>query len=127
MKDFDLKKYLAENKLLKEETGGITPPIEDYLLGMFEEFAMGNDNEYPAGTEMETRYEEIEKGDSDLYGDDEAALFYKTHDFLNTQGPITLMRKQGKPVELTYSVEGEDIILNWIEPDWDNLTENKLL
>ena len=37
------------------------------------------------------------------------------------------MRKIGQPIELTFSVEknehfGEtDIILNWIEPDWDSL------
>ena len=124
MDNFDLRKYLAEGKLLKEE---LTPPMEDYLLGMFEEFVMGNDNEYPIGTEMETRYEEIEKGDDDLYGEEEAKLFYDTRDFLNTQGPTTLMRKQGKGIELIFSIDGDDIVLNWIEPDWDNLAENKLL
>lgn len=124
MDNFDLRKYLAEGRLIKEE---LTPPMEDYLLGMFEEFVMGNDNEYPIGTEMETRYEEIEKGDDDLYGEEKAKLFYDTRDFLNTQGPITLMRKQGKSIELIFSVDGDDIVLNWIEPDWDNLAEGKLL
>ena len=124
MDNFDLRKYLAEGRLLKEE---LTPPMEDYLLGMFEEFVMGNDNEYPIGTEMETRYEEIEKGDDDLYGEEKAKLFYDTRDFLNTQGPTTLMRKQGKGIELIFSVDGDDIVLNWIEPDWDNLAEGKLL
>ena len=124
MDNFDLRKYLAEGRLIKEE---LTPPMEDYLLGMFEEFVMGNDNEYPIGTEMETRYEEIEKGDDDLYGEEKAKLFYDTRDFLNTQGPTTLMRKQGKGIELIFSVDGDDIVLNWIEPDWDNLAEGKLL
>ena len=124
MDNFDLRKYLAEGRLLKEE---LTPPMEDYLLGMFEEFVMGNDNEYPIGTEMETRYEEIEKGDDDLYGEEKAKLFYDTRDFLNTQGPTTLMRKQGKGIELIFSIDGDDIVLNWIEPDWDNLAEGKLL
>ena len=58
MDKFNLREYLKNNPLLKEN---ITPPIEDYLLGMFEEFSIGNENEYPAGTKMETSYQEIEK------------------------------------------------------------------
>ena len=75
MDKFNLREYLKNNPLLKEN---ITPPIEDYLLGMFEEFSIGNENEYPAGTKMETSYQEIEKGNEDLYGEEKAQLFYDT-------------------------------------------------
>ena len=48
MNDFDLRKYLAENKLLKEESAGVFSGWADDMLGMEEPT-------FPKGTELRLR------------------------------------------------------------------------
>jgi hypothetical protein len=90
----------------------IIPPddIKEYLLDMVDEFASGNDNDYLPGTAMEFRHEGIDFEDED---DD---YFFTVRDYLKGKGSITLNDGIG---DLTYSTDGEDIIMNWIEPDWE--------
>ena len=92
--------------------------IKDFLLGMMDSFANGNDNEYPAGKHMEFKYEE-EYGDEDLYGKKITELFNKTKSFLSKNGPVTLQYNfADQPLDLTFSTDGEDIKMEWIEPAW---------
>lgn len=49
--------------------------IKDYLVGMVNEFNDGNDNEYGKGKKVSFKFEEIEKGDYDLYDEEEVKMF----------------------------------------------------
>ena len=90
--------------------------IKNFLLGMMDSFSEGNDNEYPAGKHMEFKYEE-EYGDEDLYGEKTAKLFNKAKLFLSKSGPVTIQDTfAGQPLDLTFSVDGGDIKMEWIEP-----------
>ena len=121
-----MKKQLNEIKrmqqlagLLKENT--FTPEnIKQYLLGMVEEFSAGNDNEYPVGKKMEFKYESIEKEDIDNYGEEEVNTFKKAKEFLVKNGPVTINNR----IDYTFSTKGKDIVMNWVEPNWDQLNEN---
>jgi hypothetical protein len=94
--------------------------IKDFLLGMMDSFADGNDNDYPAGEHMEFKYEE-EMGDEDLYDEKTAMLFNKAKMFLSKNGPVTLQDTfAGQPLDLTFSTDGEDIKMEWIEPAINN-------
>jgi hypothetical protein len=105
--------------LLKENT--FTPEnIKQYLLGMVEEFSAGNDNEYPVGKKMEFKYESIEKEDIDNYGEEEVNTFKKAKEFLVKNGPVTINNR----IDYTFSTKGKDIVMNWVEPNWDQLNEN---
>jgi hypothetical protein len=106
----------------------ISSDLKSFLLGMMDTFSEGNDNDYPAGEHMEFKYEE-EMGDEDLYDEKTAMLFNKAKMFLSKNGPITLQDKYaGVPLDLTFSTDGEDIKMEWIEPSLDEakkLNENK--
>jgi hypothetical protein len=112
----ELAGILNENKTLPIH-------IKVYLLDMIEAFNAGNDNEYPVGKEMEMRYEASDYEDEDLMGEEVVAEFLRVKDYLNQNGPITIS-KSG--VDWKYSVNGGDIVMNWIEPNWDELNGGDL-
>jgi hypothetical protein len=87
---------------------------------MVEEFSAGNDNEYPVGKKMEFKYESIEKEDIDNYGEEEVNTFKKAKEFLVKNGPVTINNR----IDYTFSTKGKDIVMNWVEPNWDQLNEN---
>ena len=94
---------LNENTTLPED-------IKKYLLGMPDEFGVNyGDDEFEPGTAMEFRYE-----GEDFEDEDEDDDFFTVRDYLKKKGPITL---NYETTDLTYSTDGEDIIMNWIEPD----------
>jgi hypothetical protein len=122
--NFNPGNWLVENKLTNQSkltempkiANPTLPPddIQEYLLGMIDDFGAGNDNEYEPGTEMEFRLEGIDFEDED---DD---YFFTVRDYLKKKSPIILNDKTG---DLTFSTDGEDIIMNWVEPDWEQLNE----
>jgi hypothetical protein len=122
------KKILNEEFKRMQKLAGIlnenTAPSEDikeYLLGMVQDFNDGNDNEYPEGKKMEFRYEGITFGDYDLEEEDREE-FKNVKSYLEQNGPITLNDR----IDYTFSTDGEDIIMNWVEPNWDELNGGAL-
>ena len=91
--------------------------IKKYLLNMIQDFSNGNDNEYPVGEEMYFEYEGIEKEDIDNYGEEEVNAFKEAREFLKKNGPITI----NNIIDYTYSTDGNNIKMEWVEPDWDNM------
>jgi hypothetical protein len=88
-----------------------------YLLNMIQDFNDGNDNEYPVGEEMEFEYNGIEREDVDNYGEEEVNAFKEAREFLKKNGPITINDR----IDYTYSTDGNNIKMEWVEPDWDNM------
>jgi len=107
---------LTENK-------NITPPedVKEYLSGMIQDFNDGNDNEYPEGKEMEFRYDGITFNDYDLEEED-IEEFKSVRSYLEKNGPVTINNR----IDYKYSTDGEDIIMNWTEPNWDELNGGDL-
>lgn len=115
------EQYLRMQKLagiITEGQNNIPEDIEEYLQMMISDFSDGNDNEYPAGEKMEFSHTEIEHGDVDNYGEEGVAAFFKTRDFLKNNGPVSI--SDGEPnVDYTFSTQGKNINMNWIEPDYN--------
>jgi hypothetical protein len=101
----------------------VTPPenIKKYLLDMTVAFGEGNDNEYPEGKEMEFKYEGIDKEDIDMYDEEDIDNFIEARDFLEKNGPIEI----NDIIDWNYSTNGKDIIMNWIEPNWDEINKTR--
>jgi len=128
--NFNPGQWLIENKLTNQSKltempkiqNPTLPPddIQEYLLGMIDDFGAGNDNEYEPGTEMEFRYDGIDFGDIDVFDEENINKFKEVRDYLERKGPTILNDKIG---DLTFSTDGEDIIMNWVEPDWEQLNE----
>jgi len=113
----EIKRMQQLAGILKENNDNIPEDIKDYLQGMLSRWSDGNEGEYPAGKKMRFSYEEIEHGDDDLYGEEEVAEFFKARNFLKDNGPITINNR----IDYTYSTDGTDIHMDWIEPDWNAL------
>jgi len=90
--------------------------IMSYLETMVEDFSIGNDNEYEVGTLMEFEYEEIEKGDVDLYGEEEVDLFYKVREYIMEKECV---KYKIRDIEYTFEVKENNILCRWIEPQWN--------
>jgi hypothetical protein len=104
--------------IITENQNNIPEDIEEYLQMMISDFSDGNDNEYPAGKKMKFSHTEMENGDEDNYGEEGAAAFFKTREFLKNNGPVSI--SDGEPnVDYTFSTQGKNINMNWIEPDYD--------
>lgn len=122
---FNPGQWLVENKLtnqsklyeIKVGNPNLSDDMKEYLLKMIHWFNDGNDNEYPVGKEMEYRIEEINFDDHEFWGPEIKEKFMITRDFLERNGPVTLNDR----IDYTYSADGEDIVMNWVEPDWDEL------
>ena len=98
MENFDLKKFLTERKLLKEE---ITPDVEDYLINLYD---LSSNEDYEEGEEISIILSREEYGDSEAY--DDAEMFDKAYNEIKQQdGSIKI---EGQP-DITFSTHGEDI------------------
>jgi hypothetical protein len=104
-------------------TENTTPPedVKEYLSGMIQDFNDGNDNEYPEGEKMEFRYEGITFSDYDLEEEDREE-FKSVRSYLEKNGPVTINNR----IDYKYSTDGEVIIMNWTEPNWDELNGGAL-
>jgi hypothetical protein len=100
----------------------IPKDVKNYLSDMIKEFCVNNDNEYPEGTKVSFAHEEIEKGDRDNYDDEDVDTFYKTRDYLKKHQPITI---NDTKIDYTFSTDGEDVYIEWIEPNWDDFRNNQ--
>ena len=113
MENFNFKKYLAEGKMLKEN---ITPDVEEYLTDLYDLFSS---EDYEEGEEISNLISKEEYGDSEAY--DNADMFDKAYNEIKQQGgSITI---EGEP-NITFSLEGEDIKMNYIV-EYQN--ENKVV
>jgi hypothetical protein len=86
--------------------------IKDYLKSMINEFSCGNDNEYEKGEIVEFRFEEIEKGDIDLYDEEEVVKFYEVRKYINEMKEVNYKENE---FEYIFKVEDNDIICRFVE------------
>ena len=84
--------------------------IKDYLVGMVNEFNEGNDNYYGKGEKVSFKFEEIEKGNVDLYGEEEVKMFLEVRDYLKEEVKMIISE-----IEYSFKVEDKDIVCNFIE------------
>jgi subtilase family serine protease len=102
MENFNLKTFLAEGKLLKEQ---LTPDVEDYLMGLYD---LSASEEHEEGEEIIQLLSREEYGDPEAY--DDAEMFDKAYNEIKEQfGSITI---EGQP-NITFSLEGEDIEMKY--------------
>ena len=102
MENFNFKKYLAEGKMLKEN---ITPDVEEYLMGLYD---LSASEEHEEGDEIINLISREEYGDPEAY--DDADMFDKAYNEIKQQfGSVTI---EGQP-NITFSLEGEDIKMNY--------------
>lgn len=103
MENFNLKKFLTESKLLKEN---IFPDVEEYLTDLYDLFSS---EEHEEGEEIINLISREEYGDPEAY--DDAEMFDKAYNEIKQQfGSVTI---EGQP-NITFSLEGEDIKMNYI-------------
>lgn len=91
--------------------------VINYFEEMINDFCCGNDNEYKVGSKVSFLYEEIEKGDFDIYDDEDVENFYYVKEFiLNEGGEVKYMGKLGDDdLEYIFKIDGDDIECSWIE------------
>jgi hypothetical protein len=77
---------------------------------MFMEFNEGNDNEYPKGERLESRWEECEKGDLDNYEEEDVNFYFECKNILGEDVYKVIIDE----CEFSLYVEGEDLVLSWI-------------
>ena len=117
MKDFDLRKYLAEGKLLKED---VSKDVKEYLNLVFEIYLEGGDSfeEEPGETHVFT----IE-GDDERYIND-----WRFNKALNQlqKNPIVLDYNKdyvGDYGEVTVKADVKNIYISFIVPEDDDYYE----
>jgi hypothetical protein len=103
MENFNFKKYLAEGKMLKEN---ISPDVEEYLTDLYDLFSS---EDYEEGEEVSNLISKEEYGDPEAY--DNADMFDKAYNEVKQQGGTIVI--EGEP-NITFSLEGEDIVMNYI-------------
>ena len=87
---------------------------------MIYDFCCGNDNEYDEGTLMSFLYEGDEKGDDDLYDEEDVKVFFEVREFIKNEGGEVkyIGEFNDKDLEYTFKVIGSDIECSWIEPKY---------
>jgi len=100
---FNLKSFLTEGKLLKEQ---LTPDVEEYLINLYDLFTVA---EYEEGEKISHNLSREEYGDSDEY--DDAELFGKAYDEIKQQGGSVTI--EGQP-DITFSIQGDDIQMDFV-------------
>jgi len=92
--------------------------VINYFEEMIYDFCCGNDNEYNEGTLMSFLYEGDEKGDDDLYDEEDIKNFFEVREFIKNEGDeIKYIRNfDDKDLEYIFKVVGSDIECSWIEP-----------
>ena len=84
--------------------------IKDYLVSMVNEFNDGNSNYYGKGNKVSFKFEEIEKGEVDIYGEEEVNRFYEVREYLKEEVKMVI-----GDIEYSFKREGNDIICSFIE------------
>ena len=94
--------------------------VINYFEIMIDEFCCGNDNEYKVGSKVSFLFEECEKGDDDLYDEEDVKDFFEVREFIkNEGGEIKYIGEfNDKNLEYTFKVIGSDIECSWIEPKY---------
>jgi DNA-dependent RNA polymerase auxiliary subunit epsilon len=94
--------------------------VINYFEMMIDEFCCGNDNEYKVGSKVSFLFEECEKGDDDLYDEEDVKDFFEVREFIkNENGEIKYIGEfNDKDLEYTFKVIGSDIECSWIEPKY---------
>ena len=92
--------------------------VINYFEMMIDEFCCGNDNEYKVGSKVSFLFEECEKGDDDLYDEEDVKDFFEVREFIkNEGGEIKYIGEfNDKDLEYTFKVIGSDIECSWVEP-----------
>jgi hypothetical protein len=88
--------------------------INDYLESMIYDFSNGNDNEYGIGNLVEFRYEEIEKGDLEIYDEEDVNMFYEVREYISEVKEVNYLCGDDK-IEYKFIVEENDIVCSFIE------------
>ena len=88
--------------------------INDYLESMIYDFCNGNDNEYGIGNLVEFRYEEIEKGDLEIYDEEDVNMFYEVREYISEVKEVNYLCEDDK-IEYKFIVEENDIVCSFIE------------
>ncbi len=94
--------------------------VINYFEEMIYDFCCGNDNEYSEGTLMSFLFEECEKGDDDLYDEEDVKNFFEVREFIKNEGGEVkyIGEFNDKDLEYTFKVIGSDIECSWVEPRW---------
>ncbi len=94
--------------------------VINYFEEMIYNFCCGNDNEYGEGTLMSFLFEEDEKGDDDLYDEEDVKVFFEVREFIKNEGGEVkyIGEFNDKDLEYTFKVIGSDIECSWIEPKY---------
>jgi hypothetical protein len=94
--------------------------VINYFEEMIYDFCCGNDNEYSEGTLMSFLFEEDEKGDDDLYDEEDVKVFFEVREFIKNEGGEVkyIGEFNDKDLEYTFKVIGSDIECSWIEPKY---------
>ena len=111
MKNFDLKKYLAEGKLLKEDQGALSPQSNKWLEGEVNMY-FGGANE--PGEKAEFEITRIEQGDPQKY--DDAHLAQKFLEEMRELRSIVVRYDDYIGDIKVTSDRGGDAIVTWVWP-----------
>jgi hypothetical protein len=94
--------------------------VINYFEMMIDEFCCGNDNEYKVGSKVSFLFEECEKGDDDLYDEEDVKDFFEVREFIKNEGnEVKYIGKfNGKDLEYNFKLvnKKKDIKCSWIEP-----------
>ena len=110
---FNLKSFLAEGKLLKEQ---LTPDVEDYLINLHDLFSS---EEYEEGQEVSNIIQREEFGDAEAY--DDAEMFDKAYNEIEENGGSIII--EGQP-NITFTLKNQDIVMNFTTEG--ELNENEI-
>jgi hypothetical protein len=87
--------------------------VISYFEEMIYDFNCGNDNEYESGVVLSFIYEDIEKGDRDIYDDSDVDNFIYVREFILSEGGEVKYKSEG--IEYKFEVIKNDIKCSWIE------------
>jgi hypothetical protein len=92
--------------------------VINYFEEMIYDFCCGNENEYKVGSKVSFLYEECEKGDDDLYDEEDVKNFFEVKEFIKNEGDEVkyVGDFNDKPLEYNFKVIGSDIECSFIEP-----------
>ena len=108
----------SKYKLNEEMESG---EFDNYLTGLFDWIDLGD--EYKEGPQSYT-FEKMEWADEDALGGEEAEMFEPAHEYITSQGTITLTDPaSGTP--LVFRTEGENIVVDFNTKDFSGLDEVK--
>jgi hypothetical protein len=100
---FNLKQFLSEGILLKEE---ITSDVEDYLINLYD---LSSSEEHEEGQEVSSILPREEYGDQEAYED--AEMFDKAYNEIKQQGGS--IKIEGQP-DIIFSIQGDDIKMDFV-------------